>query len=181
MILLVAIAAAAQPLSAQERKTPTFRSETSEVLVPTLVTDQQGKVIFGLTAKEFVIKDNGVEQKVQMDEAFSYKPVSMVVAVQTGGRAASVIGSGCALQRETNVFERKPVKCKSTLHGIGLMLETFVNEPGSEMALVSFDSRVKLRHDFSVDINDLTKSLDALPGGDGDGAVLDAVKFCSIF
>lgn len=173
----MALAVTSQSLFAQQTGTPTFRSETTEVLVPTLVTDQDGKVIFGLTAKDFVIKDNGVEQTVRMGEAFSYKPVSLVVAVQTGGRAPSVIGSGCALQRDTNVFTRRPGKCKSTLHGIGLMLETFVNEPGSETALVSFDSTVKLRHDFSSGISDLTRSLDSLQGGDGGSAVLDAVKF----
>ncbi len=167
----------AHPLFAQQTSVPTFRSETSEVLVPTLVTDQQGNVIFGLKAKDFVIRDNGVEQTVLMDETFSFKPVSLVVAVQTGGRAPSAIGSGCALQRDTNEFERQPGKCKSTLHGIGLMLDTFVNVPGSEMALVSFDSGVKLRQDFSSDVSDITKSLDTLPGGDGGAAVLDAVQF----
>ena len=29
-----------------------------------------------------------------MNEAFSFKPVSLVVAVQTGGRAPQMIGSG---------------------------------------------------------------------------------------
>src|SRR5690349_1206144 len=119
-------------LVAQQSSTPTFRADTSEVLVPTLVTDDQGKVIFGLTAKDFVIRDNGVEQVVRMDETFAAKPVSLVVAVQTGGRAPTVVGSGCALQRNTNEYERPTTKCKSTLHGIALMLETFMNAPGSE-------------------------------------------------
>jgi len=146
-------------------------------MVPTLVTDRQGNVIFGLRADDFIIKDNGVEQKVHMDEAFSYEPVSLVVAVQTGGNAGSVIGSGCALQRDTNVFTSHVGQCKSALHAIGLMLETFVNLPGSEMALVSFDDEVKLRQNFTSDIAKVTKSLDSLPGSNGGAAVLDAVQF----
>jgi VWFA-related protein len=166
-----------QQRTAEQQSTPTFRSDTSEVLVPALVTDQQGNVIYGLTAKDFVVRDNGVEQTVRVDESFSSKPVSMVVAVQTGGRASEVIGSGCALQRNANEYTRQPGPCKSTLHGIALMLETFLNAPGSQMALVSFDSAVKLRRDFSSNITDVTKALDTLPGGDTDSAVLDALQF----
>jgi VWFA-related protein len=175
--LLSVVAITGPKLFAQQASIPTFRSDTSEVLVPTLVTDEQGNVIYGLTAKDFVIRDNGVEQTVRMDETFSSKPVSMVVAVQTGGRASEVIGSGCALLRDANEFTRRPGTCKSTLHGIALMLETFLNTPGSQMALVSFDSSVKLRQDFSSNIADVTAALDRLPGGDTDSAVLDAMQF----
>jgi VWFA-related protein len=164
-------------LFAQQAEPPTFRASTTDVLVPTLVTDDQGQVIFGLTAKDFVIRDNGVQRTVRMDESFSSKPVSMVVAVQTGGRAPAVIGSGCALQRATNEYERAAGKCNSTLHGIALSLETFVSQPGSEMALVSFDSSVKLRRDFTAEISQVTKALDTLPGGDSDSALLDALQF----
>lgn len=168
---------AGQLLLAQEAGVPTFRTGVSEVLVPTLVTDPQGNVVFGLQAEDFVIRDNGVEQKVRMDETFSFKPISLVVAVQTGGRAPSAIGSGCALQRDSNIFTRPSGPCKSALHGIGVMLETFLNVPGSEMALVSFDSAVKLRQDFSRDTSAVTRALDTLPGGDSGGSVLDAVQF----
>ena len=182
LVVLLALAIPLLPLNGQQvpadqANPPVFRSQTSVVMVPTLVTDRQGNVIFGLRADDFIIKDNGVEQKVHMDEAFSYEPVSLVVAVQTGGNAGSVIGSGCALQRDTNVFTSHVGQCKSALHAIGLMLETFVNLPGSEMALVSFDDEVKLRQNFTSDIAKVTKSLDSLPGSNGGAAVLDAVQF----
>lgn len=175
--LLLILVYSTAPACAQQASPPVFRSQTSEVLVPTLVTDLQGNVIYGLRANDFVIRDNGVEQTARMDETFSYEPVSLVVAVQTGGHAGSVIGSGCAIQRDTNIFTSHVGQCKSALHDIGLMLETFLNIPGSKMALVSFDSQVKLRQDFSSDISDVTKSLDVLPGGDEGAAVLDAVQF----
>lgn len=57
------------------------------------------------------------------------------------------------------------------------MLGTFLRAPGSEVALVSFDSKVKLRQGFSPAPSDLTKSLDAIPGGDAGSALLDAVQF----
>ena len=176
-LLLILSWVAPSPLLAQQTSAPTYHAETTEVLVPTLVTDQEGKVIYGLTAKDFIIRDNGVEQTAQMDETFSSKPVSLVEAVQTGGSAPSAIGSGCALQRDVNEFTRPIGKCRSALHGIGLMLETFLNAPGSEMALVSFDSHVKLRQGFSPDVSHVTRALDTLPGGDTGSVLLDAVQF----
>jgi hypothetical protein len=56
------------------------------------------------------------------------------------------------------------------------MLETFVKDPGSEMALVSFDSRVAVRHPFTSDIDALTKQLETLPAGDSGSAILDGIQ-----
>ena len=171
ILIILSVAA-----TAQERNPLTFRAESSVVLVPTLVTTQQGKVVFGLQAKDFALFDNGVEQKIQLDETFSFRPVSLVVAVQRGGRAPQVLGGGCPPPERENIFTKKVGMCQSPLHGIALMLETFVKDPGSEMALISFDSRVAVRHPFTSDIDALTKQLETLPAGDSGSAILDAIQ-----
>ncbi len=176
IVSLLAIVALSSLLLAQENSRPTFRSETTVVLVPTLVTDEHGEVIYGLTQKDFVIMDNGVERTVLMDDTFSDKPVSLVLAVQTGGSAPAVLGSGCALQGEADELKRSS-RCRSTLHEIGSMLETFVDGPGSEMALVSFDSQVKLSHEFSSDVSKVNQSLEGLHAGDSGSAILDAIHY----
>lgn len=162
---------------AQENIRPTFHSETTVVLVPTLVTDEHGEVIYGLTQKDFVILDNGVERPVLMDDTFSAKPVSLVLAVQTGASAPAMLGKGCALREPTDGLTRASGTCHSTLHEIGSMLETFVDGPASDMALVSFDSEVKLRQDFTTDLSKLNRSLDGLPPGDEGSAILDAMHY----
>ena len=48
---------------------PTFNAQSNVVLVPTLVRDANGNVVFGLQATDFVIEDDGVEQKPYLDEA----------------------------------------------------------------------------------------------------------------
>ena len=174
-ILLISVAAFSFPLVAQENNSPTFHSQTTVVLVPTLVTDQHGEVIYGLTQRDFVIEDNGVERAVKLDDTFSAKPVSMILAVQNGGSAPAALGSGCALRAQIDEF--RETRCRSTLHEIGSMLETFVDAPGSEMALVSFDSEVKLRRDFTTDIPKVDQALDALPAGDYGNATLDAIHY----
>jgi VWFA-related protein len=174
---LLIITALSGLLLAQENSRPTFRSETTVVLVPTLVTNEHGEVIYGLTQNDFVILDNGIERPVLMDDTFSTKPVSMVLAVQNGGSAPAVLGSGCTLQGQAEEFNRPSSRCHSTLHEIGTMLETFVDGPGSEMALVSFDSEVKLRHDFTNDVSKVNQSLEGLHAGDPGSAILDAIHY----
>jgi len=156
---------------------PTFRAETALVLVPTLVTTAQGRVVFGLRATDFVVTDNGVEQQVWMDETFAGRPVSLVIAVQRGGRAAEILGGGCLPPGRENVFTKQAGKCVSPMHGIAGMLETFVSDSGSEMALVSFDSQVRLRHNFTGQADEVTKELETLPAGDGGSAILDAIQY----
>ena len=67
---------------------PTFRSQSNVVIVPTLVRDVTGHVIYGLHAADFVIEDDGVGQAVQMDESAESEPLSLIVAIQTGRRAS---------------------------------------------------------------------------------------------
>ena len=46
----------------------TFSSRTELVLVPAIVTDHQGRHITGLTKDDFIVQENGVEQKVDTFE-----------------------------------------------------------------------------------------------------------------
>jgi VWFA-related protein len=55
-----------EPQSAQG---PVFRTQTTVVTVPTEVTDKHGKRIWALQADDFAIYDNGVAQKVKLDDS----------------------------------------------------------------------------------------------------------------
>src|ERR1700722_11491003 len=66
---------------------PTFHSQSNVVIVPTLVKDNKGRAFYGLAAKDFIVEDEGVEQAVRLDETIDAEPVSVIVAIQTGGRA----------------------------------------------------------------------------------------------
>ena len=107
-----------------------LRVQSNVVLVPTLVKDTEGHVVYGLTQKDFVIEDDGVEQAVHLDESAESEPSSVVVAVQTGRRA----------WREY-----------SRMRGIGPMLTPVFAQLRSRVALVEFDSHVRLVENFSDD------------------------------
>jgi hypothetical protein len=98
-----------------------LRVQSNVVLVSTLVKDAEGHIVYGLTQKDFVIDDDGVEQTVRLDDSAESEPASVVVAVQTGRRA----------WRE---FSR--------IRGIGPMLIPVFDQLRSRVALVEFDSHV---------------------------------------
>ena len=64
-ILLSALAVAQQPAAQEE---PIFRSDTRLVVQQVSVKDKDGKPIEGLTAKDFVVAENGVVQTLAFAE-----------------------------------------------------------------------------------------------------------------
>jgi VWFA-related protein len=135
---------------------PTFHSQSNVVIVPTLVKDNRGKAFYGLAAKDFIIEDEGVEQAVRLDETIDAEPVSVIVAIQTGGRA-------------DYEFQR--------IHGLSAMLEPILSAGETQVALVEFDSKVQLAQDFTESPQRIAEDLNDLKPGDGGAAILDAVKY----
>jgi VWFA-related protein len=138
------------------QEAPTLRSRANLVVVPTLVKDVHGHVIYGLTAKDFVIEDNGVPQTVRLDDSAEFEPLSIVVALQTGRRA----------KREY-----------SRIHGITSLIGPLLEQPETQVAVVEFDSHVRLVSGFTQDATVLKKVFGELQPGDGGSAILDAIKF----
>jgi len=135
---------------------PTLRVTTREVLVPTLVEKHGGGVVYGLKAEDFVVEDNGVQQKVHVQEEMDTAPVALVVAVEQGG--ASVLE-----------FDK--------IAKLGPLLEFFLNDPRSQAALVGFDSVPHLLHDYTTSYDEIDQDLRRLQPGDGGDAILDTVSY----
>ena len=135
---------------------PTFNAQSNVVLVPTLVRDAKGNVVYGLQAKDFVIEDDGVEQMPHLDEAAEAEPISLMIAVQRGRRA----------WRE---FDR--------IRGLPAMLEPVLNQRDTETALVFFDSKLELMRDFTKKSDLIEADLKSLEAGDSGAAILDAVAY----
>ncbi|MGC2448516.1 MAG: VWA domain-containing protein [Candidatus Sulfotelmatobacter sp.] len=134
----------------------TIRSRSNLVLVPTLVKDEQGSVVYGLQAQDFIIEDNGVQQSVRLDEAPEGQPVSLVVAIQRGRRA---------------FFEFPRVQ------GLKSMLEPLFATGAVRVAIVEFDSRATLTRRFTSDESLIDADLSNLQQGDSGAAILDAIAY----
>lgn len=144
------------PMPGSQNSQPTLRINAQEVLVPTLVEKHGGGVVYGLKADDFVVEDNGVPQKVRVQEEMDTAPVALVIAVEQGG--ASVLE-----------FDK--------IAKLGPLLEMFLSDPRSQAALVGFDSMPHLIHDFTTSSEEIDQDLRHLDTGDGGDAILDTVSY----
>jgi VWFA-related protein len=134
---------------------PTLRVTTNEVLVPTLVEKKSGGIVYGLKPSDFVLEDNGIPQKIRVQEELDTAPVALVIAAENGG--ASVLEFG-------------------KLAKLGPLLDLFLSDPRSQAALMGFDSQPHLLVDYTHSGENLTNALQNLQPGDGGAAILDTVS-----
>jgi len=135
---------------------PTLRVSANEVLVPTLVEKSGGGVVYGLKTRDFVLEDNGVPQKIRVQEEMDTAPVALVVAVEQGG--VSVLE-----------FDK--------LAKLGPLLDLFLSDGRGQAALVGFDSKPHLIRDFTHSSEQVNEALKHLDPGNGGDAILDTVSY----
>jgi VWFA-related protein len=165
LVSLAGIAARAQelppieppkPMPSTVPDTQNLQVTTTEVLVPTLVEKKGGGLLYGLKANDFVVDDDGVPQKIRVQEEMDTAPVALVVAVEEGG--SSVLE-----------FDK--------LAHLGPLLDLFLAEPKSQVALIGFDSQPFLIQDFTHSGNEINDELRHLEPGDGGAAILDTIAY----
>ncbi len=144
-----------RPLPSNSDAQSTLRVTTNEVLVPTLVEKKGGGILYGLKQSDFVLEDNGVSQKLRVQEEMDTTPVSLVIAVELGGVSALEFGKVAKL---------------------GPLLDLFLADQRSQVALMGFDSKPHLIHDYTNSSDDLNGALQHLRPGDGGAAILDTVS-----
>jgi VWFA-related protein len=125
-------------------------------LLPTLVKDSQGVIVYGLQATDFIVEDDGVEQPVRLDETPEGQPISLVLAIQKGRRAAYE-------------FPR--------IQGLKTMLSPLFASGTTRVAVVEFDSHVALTRNFTLDEALVNADLCNLEPGDDGAAILDAIGY----
>lgn len=145
-----------KPLPSTQSGQTVLRSTTNVVLVPTLVEKDHGEVIYGLKASDFELTDNGVPQKLHVEEDMDTAPVALVVAVEQGRMAGLE-------------FDK--------IAKLGPLLDLFLGDGKSEAALVGFDSKPHLVRDFTQSEEDLTDDLRHFDPGDGGDAILDTISY----
>jgi VWFA-related protein len=145
-----------QPLPSAHSETPTLRVTANEVLVPTLVEKRGGGVVYGLKPRDFILEDNGVAQKIRVQEEMDTAPVALVVAVELGG--VSVLE-----------FDK--------LAKLGPLLDLFLSDGKGIAALVGFDAKPHLIRDFTHSSEQVNLALKHLEPGNGGAAILDTVSY----
>lgn len=149
-LILVLFGAVAHP------QDTTLRTQSNVVLIPALVKDAQGGIVYGLHAKDFIVEDDGVEQAARLDETPEEQPISLVVAIQRGRRAYAEL---------------------PRMQGLKTMLEPLFALGTARVALVEFDSQVDLTRNFTKDASLVADDLTNLQPGDDGVKILDAVQY----
>ena len=138
------------------QQVPTLRARTNLVLVPTLVETKTGEPVFNLTAKDFAVTDNGVEQKIHLDTETYAQPISIVVLLQVGRSAV----------REFYKYQ-----------GLPTMVDALAGNTDHRVAVVEFDSRPRMLQDFTSNPNAVQQAIYSIQPGDDGAAILDSVWY----
>ncbi len=136
--------------------TRVLRRGANLVLVPTLIKTSRGEPVLGLTANDFILTDDGVEQKISLEENTDSQPLALVIVVQTGGAGG----------RRLDSYRR-----------LGPLLDSMVGAVPHLVALVGFDSGPHIEADFTPDLNNVAGGMAKLQPGDGGAAILDSLVF----
>lgn len=134
----------------------TLHARTNLVLVPTLVESKTGEPVFNLGAKDFLVKDNGVEQKIHLDTETDQAPISIVVLVQVGGSAV----------REFEKYE-----------GLPTMVDALAGNTQHRIAVVEFDSQPRMLQDFTSDSDVAKQAIYSIRPGDDGAAIRDSIWY----
>jgi VWFA-related protein len=136
--------------------TPVLHRGSNLVLVPTLVKTGSGEPVFGLTAEDFILTDDGIEQNIALEENTDSRPLALVIVVQTGGAGG---------RRLDNYRSLDPI------------LDSMVGAVPHRVAVVGFDSEPYIEADFTPDLNHVAGAMANLQPGDGGAAILDSLRF----
>lgn len=134
----------------------TLHARSNLVLVPTLVEDKSGHPVFNLSAEDFIVTDNGVQQSIKLDSGADRAPMSIVVLVQVGRSAV----------REFN-----------KMVGLPAMVEDLAGDTRHRIAVVEFDSRPRMLQDFTSNSDAVKRAVYSIQPGDDQAAILDAVWY----
>lgn len=157
-LLLLQIAAVPdqKTSSASGPSSPILQRQSTLVLVPALVKTKSGELVYSLSADNFRLTDNTVEQKLTLEQDAGGQPLALVVVVETGGAGA----------RQLDTFRK-----------LGTMIENVAGSVPHSIAIVDFDSQPELFQDFTSDDRAIQTGMRELQAGDGAAATLDALGF----
>ena len=161
--------------------TPTLTTRSTLVLVPSLVRNKAGNLVFTLNADDFTLTDDGIPQKIALEES-SGQPLALVIVIEIGGAGA----------REFNKFP-------AIAPPLAPMLESIIGNVPHNVAVVAFDSQPTLLQAFTPNLEAAADAIGTLtpgcsrqhhlddcasplaihniPLGDNGAAILDSIGF----
>jgi VWFA-related protein len=144
------------PPAGADIPTASITVRSNLVVVPALVRTKAGQLVYTLKAEDFLLTDDGIEQKLHLEQDTGDQPLALVICVETGASGVDHLND---------------------YHDLSTMLDTMVGNVEHKIAVVGFDSTPVLLHGFTPNIDFISHSLTELDTGDQGGAVLDGIIF----
>jgi VWFA-related protein len=138
----------------QQQNPYSFSTQTNLVTLPTQVTTPQGDSVYGLQGSQFIVTDNGIPQRVHLEQAPEQAGISLVVVVQCSGAADMEA---------------------SKLAGLSTMIDDITGTAPHEVAVLSYGKKSSLLSDFTSDSAKTRAAVSAIKPCAGGVATLDAV------
>jgi VWFA-related protein len=123
------------------------------VNTPVTVKDGRGEMIHDLDAKDFVVTDNGVTQKISHFD-LGGDPLSLVILVETSSRIDSIFPE---------------------LRKTGIVLTQTVIGPSGEAAVVGFNDSLDKLQDFTANGDAIEKTIGGMQQGTSGSRLYDAM------
>jgi VWFA-related protein len=128
--------------------------QSQSIAVPTLVEERSGEIAFGLSAADFSVKDEGVEQRVELEPDIELRPISLLVVIQTGHTTASQL---------------------SRIARLDELLDAILTDPSDQAAVITFDGSPHLIQNFTTDSDTIAAALRPTASGNSRAVLFDAL------
>jgi len=139
------------PRPPQEPDDLVIRVGTKLVVAPTTVTDKDGNPVNGLQPTDFMLFDNGKPQPITEDQ--TSHPLSMVILIQNSQNMEKVLPQ---------------------LQKLESLLEALVLGESGEIAIVSYDHKIKTVLDFTPDLSKVGAAIKTIKPGSTNNRLNDA-------
>ena len=142
----------AQPKPEETPEQTVIRTTVQYVTTPVWVFDRDGDYVNGLRPDQFRLFDNDKEQQIQVDVSFT--PISLVICVQANSHVQSLLPQ---------------------VRKIGNLVKPLLVGDQGEVALIAYDSRVRVLQDFTNDADKITQGMTKIYPGSDANHLIDAV------
>jgi VWFA-related protein len=143
---------------------PRLTSEAPLVLVPALVRDKSGELVFTLTDDDFFLTDDGVPQKLTLEQDTGGEPLALVIDIEG--------------QHSDNPHQRGAASKPDRYRAIAPMLDALIGGVEHKVAVVGFNSSPVLVQDFTPNTDAAARAVQVLIAddrGDNGSAILDSI------
>lgn len=152
-LAVFAPAAAQQPPQPPVPEEFRVRVKVELVRVPLVVRDLSGEFVYDLSRRDVLLLDNGVPQQLTSFD-LAAEPLSLVILLDTSQRIAPLL---------------------DRVRQSGILFTNYILGTSGEAAVLTFDTSVTLRQEFTSDADKIIGAIQKIPAGGSESRLADGL------